>query len=69
MSKALSPDSTSTTVRFIAAGAIFVVSAAASSFPSIVKKTPRIEPPEVVFFIGKHFGTGERAIFWWVTVG
>ncbi|KIJ47923.1 hypothetical protein M422DRAFT_28711 [Sphaerobolus stellatus SS14] len=44
--------------RFAAAGIILVVSAAASSFPTLAKHAPRIQPPELAFFIGKHFGTG-----------
>lgn len=44
--------------RLGGAGVILLVSAVASSFPSLAKRAPRIDPPEVVFFIGKHFGTG-----------
>lgn len=47
-------------LKLVAAGIIFIVSAAAASFPTLAKRAPRIEPPEIVFFITKHFGTGKR---------
>ncbi|KAF8582950.1 Zinc/iron permease [Ramaria rubella] len=53
-----SDNPTTLALRIGAAGIILIVSAAASSFPSLSKRAPRVEPPEVVFFIGKHFGTG-----------
>ncbi|KAG1744962.1 zinc iron permease [Suillus paluster] len=37
---------------------IFVVSLFASSFPSISKRLTFLQIPRIVFFIGKHFGTG-----------
>lgn len=32
----------------------------ASSFPSISKRAKFLHIPKIVFFIGKHFGTGEQ---------
>lgn len=49
-------------LRLGGAGIILFVSAVASSFPSLAKRAPRIGPPEIVFFIGKHFGTGEIVV-------
>ncbi|KZT66934.1 Zinc/iron permease [Daedalea quercina L-15889] len=37
---------------------LFVVSLFASCFPSLSQKLPGVRVPGVVFFIGKHFGTG-----------
>ncbi|TFY80587.1 hypothetical protein EWM64_g3425 [Hericium alpestre] len=37
---------------------IFFVSLLAVSFPSISRKVKSIQPPRMIFFIGKHFGTG-----------
>ncbi|KIM87853.1 hypothetical protein PILCRDRAFT_814564 [Piloderma croceum F 1598] len=37
---------------------IFVVSLFASSFPSVSKRVKFLRIPKIVFFIGKHFGTG-----------
>ncbi|KAH9929194.1 Zinc/iron permease [Fomitopsis serialis] len=37
---------------------IFVVSLFASSFPSLSQRLPGVRVPGIVFFIGKHFGTG-----------
>ncbi|KAG0704104.1 zinc iron permease [Suillus ampliporus] len=37
---------------------IFVVSLFASSFPSLSKRVTFLQIPRIVFFIGKHFGTG-----------
>ncbi|KAF9040227.1 Zinc/iron permease [Hymenopellis radicata] len=39
-------------------GLIFVLSLFAVSFPGISKKSTYLPIPKVVFFIGKHFGTG-----------
>lgn len=33
----------------------------ASSFPSISKRVKFLRIPKIVFFIGKHFGTGTQA--------
>ncbi|GJJ14228.1 hypothetical protein Clacol_008490 [Clathrus columnatus] len=41
-----------------AAVIILIVSAVAASFPTLAKRAPRIQPPEITFFITKHFGTG-----------
>ncbi|KAK0209188.1 ZIP zinc transporter-domain-containing protein [Desarmillaria ectypa] len=44
--------------RLIAMAVIFVISLFAVSFPGISKKSTYLPIPKVVFFIGKHFGTG-----------
>ncbi|KAF8512986.1 ZIP zinc transporter-domain-containing protein [Gautieria morchelliformis] len=49
---------TTLALRLGGAGIILIVSAVASSFPSLAKREPRIAPPDILFFIGKHFGTG-----------
>ncbi|KAI6040137.1 Zinc/iron permease [Pisolithus marmoratus] len=38
--------------------AIFVVSLCAASFPALSKRLSFLRIPRIVFFIGKHFGTG-----------
>lgn len=53
-------ESTEFPLKLIAAGIILVVSAVAASFPTLAKRAPRIQPSEIVFFITKHFGTGEE---------
>jgi hypothetical protein len=52
---------TTLALRLGGAGIILIVSAVASSFPSLAKREPRLGPPDIVFFIGKHFGTGKDA--------
>ncbi|KAK0465995.1 ZIP zinc transporter-domain-containing protein [Desarmillaria tabescens] len=44
--------------RLIVMGVIFVISLVAVSFPGISKRSTYLPIPKVVFFIGKHFGTG-----------
>ncbi|KIJ67160.1 hypothetical protein HYDPIDRAFT_126962 [Hydnomerulius pinastri MD-312] len=44
--------------RIIATSVIFVVSLFASSFPSLSRRVSFLRIPRIVFFIGKHFGTG-----------
>ncbi|KAJ3486142.1 hypothetical protein NLJ89_g11839 [Agrocybe chaxingu] len=39
-------------------GAILLVSLFAVSFPTISKQVPSLRIPGILFFIGKHFGTG-----------
>ncbi|KAJ8584672.1 Zinc/iron permease [Rhizopogon salebrosus TDB-379] len=47
-----------TRVRLGAMCIIFIVSLFASSFPSLSKRIKVLQIPRIVFFIGKHFGTG-----------
>ncbi|OJA19394.1 hypothetical protein AZE42_11564 [Rhizopogon vesiculosus] len=47
-----------TRARVSAMCIIFVVSLFASSFPSLSKRIKVFQIPRIVFFIGKHFGTG-----------
>ncbi|KAF8530057.1 Zinc/iron permease [Hysterangium stoloniferum] len=54
----MASDSTATAIRYGAAGIILLVSGVASSFPTLAKHAPRIQPPQILFFVGKHFGTG-----------
>ncbi|KAK0185134.1 zinc iron permease [Armillaria mellea] len=44
--------------RLIVMAVIFVISLFAVSFPGISKRSTYLPIPKVVFFIGKHFGTG-----------
>lgn len=53
-------EETTLALRLGGAGIILIVSAVASSFPSLSKMAPQIAPPDIVFFIGKHFGTGQN---------
>ncbi|EIW78000.1 zinc iron permease [Coniophora puteana RWD-64-598 SS2] len=45
-------------MRIVAMAIIFVVSLFASSFPALSKRIRAVRIPRIVFFIGKHFGTG-----------
>ncbi|SJL13618.1 uncharacterized protein ARMOST_17064 [Armillaria ostoyae] len=44
--------------RLIVMAVIFVISLFAVSFPGISKRSTYLPIPKIVFFIGKHFGTG-----------
>ncbi|TCD61336.1 hypothetical protein EIP91_008579 [Steccherinum ochraceum] len=44
--------------RFWAMGVLFSVSLFASSFPALSKRIRYLRIPRIVFFLGKHFGTG-----------
>ncbi|KAG9047129.1 hypothetical protein FS837_002960 [Tulasnella sp. UAMH 9824] len=44
--------------RFAAVGVIFVVSVIAAGFPTAAQRIQAIRIPSLLFFIGKHFGTG-----------
>lgn len=44
--------------RFLAVLAIFLVSLFAISFPCLAKRLKGLRIPHLVFFMGKHFGTG-----------
>ena len=44
-------------IRSLDAG-LMLISESASCFPSLSQKLPGVRVPGIVFFIGKHFGTG-----------
>ncbi|KAG9019251.1 hypothetical protein FRB90_004813 [Tulasnella sp. 427] len=48
----------SNAARFAAVGVIFVVSLAAAGFPTAARRVQAIRIPSLLFFVGKHFGTG-----------
>lgn len=49
---------TETSTRLVVMGLIFCLSLLAVSFPAISKKSRYLHIPSIVFFVGKHFGTG-----------
>ncbi|KAG8942349.1 hypothetical protein FRC04_003801 [Tulasnella sp. 424] len=48
----------SNATRYAAVGVIFLVSVAAAGFPTAAQRIQAIRIPSLLFFIGKHFGTG-----------
>ncbi|KAG6372540.1 hypothetical protein JVT61DRAFT_7649 [Boletus reticuloceps] len=48
--------------RVVATLFIFVVSLFAVSFPTLSKRISVLRIPRIIFFIGKHFGTGWFAV-------
>ncbi|KAI0065163.1 hypothetical protein BV25DRAFT_142603 [Artomyces pyxidatus] len=52
------PSGTNASMRLSIMVAIFFVSLFAASFPTLSKRVRYLNIPRVVFFLGKHFGTG-----------